>query len=167
MLLNGLLCVGQPCPPPPRLPHPTPSPEESTPNIWYPGQTLSRWQWPRQVSARASPAPPSLHGVDLAAFLPAPARCPVCRAHPACGLDAFGPQPRPQEAIRGFYFYLCSPSQGGRTCPSPPPCGASTLTPRLGDGQSFLLVSPVLALVTPQQECRGGGGSAGPVICSP
>lgn len=29
---------------------------------------------------------------------------PVCRACPACGLDVFGPQPRPQEAILVFLF---------------------------------------------------------------
>lgn len=159
MVLNGLLCVGQPCPPSPP-PHPEPRGIHPKHLVPRPDAVQVAVAPPGQRPSQPSPAPPSLHGVDLAAFLPAPARCPVCRAHPACGLDAFGPQPRPQEAIRGFYFYLCSPSQGGRTCPSPPPCGASTLTPRLGDGQSFLLVSPVLALVTPQQECRGGGGAA-------
>lgn len=135
--------------PAPRLPHPTPSPEESTPNIWYPGQTLSRWQWPRQVSARASPAPPSLHGVDLAAFLPAPARCPVCRAHPACGLDAFGPQPRPQEAIRGnsrVLFLSLQPLPGRENLPFASSLWSLHLDPQAG---GWAVLSPRLPCSCP------------------
>lgn len=126
----------------------------SAPNIWSPGETLSRWQWPRQV--RPEPAwPPRPTPRGPGSLSPCSRPAPGCRAHPACGLDAFGPQPRPQEAIHGFYFYLRSPSQGRRTCPLPRPCAASTSTPRLQGGQSFLISVLALGTPRPQQERRG------------
>lgn len=130
-----------------------PLPQSNPPQHLVPGQTLPRWQGPRQVSARASPAPPALHGLDLAAGSQPVAWMPLGPATPSGGNSGF---------YFWFYFYLRSPSQGQRTCPPPAPCGASPLTPRLGDGSPFSS-SPLFLPWAPPS--KSGGGSAG--ACAP
>lgn len=77
MLPNAFLCTGRPHTL--VVPQLAPSPDATD-----------------AVRSAPEPAhpPPALQGLDLAALL-LPGR-PEGRAHPACGLDAFGPQPRPR-----------------------------------------------------------------------
>lgn len=93
-VLNALLCTGQP---PLRRVSPRPQCSQSRPLV----------QMPVMLSGQCQGLPIPLLPLLGGACSP----CWVVHAAPAaCGLDAFGPQPGAQEAVLGFYFYLCSDS---------------------------------------------------------
>lgn len=123
--------------------HQTPPPPIITPEPRPLVQMSLRW--PCQGSSRACPAscPEGLNPSSLSL----PLLGGVCPAPAACGLDAFGPQPRTPEAVLGFIFISAAlPSSLWSLHPAP----------RLWEVQPLLpVVSPVLTLGVPRA-CRGG-----------
>lgn len=69
-----------------------PLPQSNPPQHLVPGQTLPRWQGPRQVSTRARPQPRP------------PCMAWTWQLGPSLWLGCLWAQPRPQEATPGFIF---------------------------------------------------------------
>lgn len=129
MLPNAFLCTGWP-PPPNDVPQTLVVPQlVLSPDVTDAVRSAPKPAQPRSCPAGSGPWQPF-----------APCFCPGSLSAELILLVAWmslGPN-HDLIAILGFYFYLCSPS--------PLPCAASILPPRLWDAQLLLVVSPVLAL---------------------
>lgn len=145
----------------------------SAPHIWYPARRCPGGSGPAR-SGLSQPGPPAPHRVDLAAFLPAPARRPGAELIQPVAWMPLGPNHDLRRQFAGFIFISAAPPRAGEPAlcllpvqppPRPPGCRvdspfSSLFLPWAPPAPSPLLVPGAWVVA------RAGAGGGGLGTCS-